>query len=343
MDVLDWLLEEEAPAVALQARTHLLDESPRTRACAALRRRLDDYPPVARMLERVDEAIAVGDYQKYRGAYWTLLFLAEMHADPRDPRARRLARHVLGTQLPSGGFAPRGDSGWEIVCLTANVLRSLVHFGLGRDPGVVRGYRRLAERIGACGGVPCRIIDELSLLTTCKMTLPQTLRAATVAPAGVPRRAVAELRRVLVRRMLEVRLHRYVRPDARRFYQEVVPGRPAGTKVAELKARYLEAHPERELELVPKPGWLRFGFPLSYNPDLLEALLALAEAGVPHEPALDEALDHVEARRGKDGRWRLDRSLNGKMLARVERKGAPSRWLTLRALRVLRHFGRAGS
>lgn len=93
-------------------------------------------------------------------------------------------------------------------------------------------------------------------------------------------------------------------------------------------------------EWLPKPGWLRFGFPGSYNPDLLEAMLALVEHGAAPDPAFDEALDVIESKRGRDGRWRMERSLNGKMWADVERKGAPSKWITLRALAVLRHFGR---
>jgi hypothetical protein len=63
-------------------------------------------------------------------------------------------------------------------------------------------------------------------------------------------------------------------------------------------------------------------------------------ARVLHQPALDEALDHIEAKRGQDGRWKLDSSLNGKMLADVETKGQPSRWITLHSLTVLKHFGR---
>ena len=38
-------------------------------------------------------------------------------------------------------------------------------------------------------------------------------------------------------------------------------------------------------------------------------------------------------------RWTLRNSLNGKMIADVETKGQPSKWLTLRALQVLDHFG----
>lgn len=340
MDVVSWLLEEDAPGVELLTRLRLLGASPTSRRAAAARRRCCDYSPVARMLERVDEAIAAGDYQKYRGAYWTLIFLAEMQADGGDRRLRRLVAHVLATQLPSGGFAPEARPGWEIVCLTANLLRSLVRLGYGDEPAVARGFRRLAERIVPQGGVPCRIIDDHTLLTSCKMTLPQTLRAVAVAPAGLPRGQLDRLRRILTENMLEVRIYRYVRPDAGRFYDELVPLRPKGVTFKALKAEYLDSHQETATELLPKRGWLRFGFPHSYNSDLLEAMLALAEAGVDHDPAMDEALDHIESKRDRHGRWKMDDSLNGKMLADVERKGAPSKWITLHALMVLKHFRR---
>lgn len=344
MNVIDWLLADDTPGVQMLARRDLLDEDPESRRMRSLRRRTNDYPPVARMLDRLDEAIAAGAYRKYQGAYWTLLFLSEMQADGRDPRVRRLAEHVLAARLSTGGFAPvykrAFDERWEIVCLSANMLRALSRLGYGEHEAVVRGYRRLAERILPHGGVPCRIIDEHSLLSSCKMTLPQTLRALAAAPPGVPRDELARLREVLVGQLLEVRIYRYVRPDGRRFFKELVPLRPKGTTVRAYKAAYLEGNPVGPEDLVEKKGWLRFGFPHSYNSDLLEAMLALAELGVAHRPALDEALDQIERKRGADGRWRLDHSLNGKMLADVERKGRPSKWITLSALTVLRHFGR---
>ena len=72
------------------------------------------------------------------------------------------------------------------MCLTANLLRSLVRLGWGEHDGVVLGYRRLAERILPHGGVPCFIIDGHSLLGSCRMTLPQTLRAVPPPPRAGP-------------------------------------------------------------------------------------------------------------------------------------------------------------
>ena len=55
-----------------------------------------------------------------------------------------------------------------------------------------------------------------------------------------------------------------------------------------------------------------------------------------------EALDIVEAKRGKDGRWSLEHAYHDRLLVDFgEAEGQPSRWITLRALRILRWAGRA--
>ncbi|MBI4770577.1 MAG: hypothetical protein HY784_09275 [Chloroflexi bacterium] len=81
--------------------------------------------------------------------------------------------------------------------------------------------------------------------------------------------------------------------------------------------------------------WFRFGFPLSYTSDVLEAALALVEAGYGADPRLRPGLALIRSKRGPDGRWPLKHSLNGKMWADIEQKGQPGKWVTLRALRVL--------
>ena len=84
---------------------------------------------------------------------------------------------------------------------------------------------------------------------------------------------------------------------------------------------------------------LKFGFPLSYTSDILEGALALSEAGCARDPRLGHALDSILSKREEDGRWTLRHSLNGRMLIDIERKGEPSKWVTLRALRVLKAAG----
>ena len=57
---------------------------------------------------------------------------------------------------------------------------------------------------------------------------------------------------------------------------------------------------------------------------------------------MTEALDLVEAKREPDGRWQMQYEYPGEVFFPVdEGVGQPSRWNTLRALRVLRWAGRA--
>ncbi|MDH4209790.1 MAG: hypothetical protein OEV76_13010, partial [Anaerolineae bacterium] len=82
--------------------------------------------------------------------------------------------------------------------------------------------------------------------------------------------------------------------------------------------------------------WLRFGFPWYYQSDLLDALEALAACGYSAAPRFRELAQYVVAKQQEDGRWLQE---GGCASARVERLGQPSKWLTLRAMRVLKSAG----
>jgi hypothetical protein len=87
-------------------------------------------------------------------------------------------------------------------------------------------------------------------------------------------------------------------------------------------------------------SWHRLTLPLSYWSDVLETLENLTALGYGADPRLDNGFDLVLSKRDEDGRWRMEHSINGKTWVRVEAKGRPSKWVTLRALRTLRRAGR---
>jgi len=60
----------------------------------------------------------------------------------------------------------------------------------------------------------------------------------------------------------------------------------------------------------------------------------------PRDSRLTDAIDIVRGVRRKDGRWELQNSYKGKTYFELERVGWPSRWNTLRALRVLKWWDR---
>ena len=89
--------------------------------------------------------------------------------------------------------------------------------------------------------------------------------------------------------------------------------------------------------------WLRFAFPTWHHYDVLRGLDYLRAASAEPEPRIREAIDVVERNRGADGRWPLQRVHEGEAhLDLDEGEGKPSRWNTLRALRVLDWAGADG-
>ena len=85
------------------------------------------------------------------------------------------------------------------------------------------------------------------------------------------------------------------------------------------------------------PAYLDFAFPYYWRYDVLRALDYFRRARADPEPRMAEAVDVVQSKRQPDGRWLLDRIHPGRVFFDLEGPvGTPSRWNTLRALRVLR-------
>jgi hypothetical protein len=83
-------------------------------------------------------------------------------------------------------------------------------------------------------------------------------------------------------------------------------------------------------------SWLVFAFPTWWHYDLLRGLDYLRSAAVAPDERVAEAIDVVAGKRDADGRWPLETRHPGKMPVEIdEGLGRPSRWNTLRALRVL--------
>ncbi len=83
-------------------------------------------------------------------------------------------------------------------------------------------------------------------------------------------------------------------------------------------------------------AWTRFAFPTWWHYDVLRGLEYLRSAGVTPADRVAEAIELVASKRDGDGRWPLETRYPGVMPVEIdEGEGRPSRWNTLRALRVL--------
>jgi hypothetical protein len=344
MQAIDWLLEEDNPPVRYLTLKHLLRKPDTAPELALAKSRLMQYSVTQEILRHGDQFWDDDDkaYDKYTGKYWQIIFLGQFLADGTDPRIAAgigtiLGQHQWMVRLPVKGGTQ---------CLTANLLAALTRLGYGEHSVVQREREALAQRVVHEGGIDCGIM-AYSLLRHCYMAQPKLLLCFSQVPPARRSPTVNSAIELLAGRLLEHDVFVYV-PGNQKEWQKVLarsPGRsglPPGLTVKQWMSEQRDAFLFERGTGDPKPkqGWLKIGFPLHYNSDVLEAMYALAESGTPMSAALERPLNVIESKRSPEGKWVMENSLNGWMWADVETLGKPSKWLTYYALRVLSHFGR---
>ncbi len=343
-ETIAWLTESENSAVAALTRRELLGErdGPKIEALWALR---NDYAPIARILSLQNDdgswAPPARDYKKYEGSLWQIHFLGELYASGDDQRVGRAAEYAFSRQLDDGSWSCSNKRQYgSIPCLTANVGRALARLGYCRDDRTIQALASIARVYLKNGLLACMAGGHSYTLNGyCHMLAPKVLLFLAEVPREVWPDGASELRDECVRVLREREVFRCL-PEGSRAFQEQALAVPLKER-AVFRERYIAEH--GPIEYGDKPGWLRFGYPLSYNSDALEALIALAGVGETHRPEYEPALEAVRGAADARMRWILRNTHNGKMLADVEAKGKPSKWLTWRALRVLAEFREAAA
>lgn len=317
-----WLLESDDPSVRHFTLTELLGATPDDPRVETTRRAIMTAGTVPRILTAQNDDGHWGGRDrfytaKYRGTVWQLIILAELGADGEDERVRRGCEAILrdAQDTESGGFSLNrskktggGLHSSVVPCLTGNMVWSLIRLGLLGDPRVQRGidwittYQRFDDAEGeAPTGWPYEPWEMCWGRHTCHMGAVKALKALAAIPEE---QRSSEVKRTLA-------------------------------EGAEFMLRHHVHKRSHDLARLSKPGWRRFGFPLMYQTDVLEILDILTALGYRDE-RMREALDLVAAKRDAQGRWKLENTFNDRFLAPIEAKGQPSRWITARALKVLR-------
>ena len=85
----------------------------------------------------------------------------------------------------------------------------------------------------------------------------------------------------------------------------------------------------------PNQSWFKFGFPSFYVTDVLQNLEALTALRYGQDDRLRPALEFVLSKQDDQGRWKMEYTYNGKTWVDIEQKKQASKWVTLRAMRVL--------
>jgi hypothetical protein len=315
----DWLLASD-PAIRWQVMRDLLD-APESQ-WRAERARVETEGWGARLLAHQDEdgqwaggaflprGFEWSEWQEV-GQPWTattfsLSQLREFGLDPGSERARRTVR-LIGA---NSRWDHAGEPYWEgevEECINGRIVAYGAYFGVDVSSIV---DRLVGERLGD-GGWNCERAN------------------------GSVRSSFASTINVL-EGLLE--------------YERATGGTPASREARRSGEEFLlERNLFRRLSTgeVADEQFLSFLHPNRWHYDVLRALdyyrSAAVLTGAAPDPRLGEAVDHVRARRLEDGTWPLDWSLPGRVWFDVnDGPGKPSRWVTLRAMRVLRWWEQHG-
>jgi hypothetical protein len=126
-------------------------------------------------------------------------------------------------------------------------------------------------------------------------------------------------------------------------YERATGGSPPSTAARRRGEGYLlerNLFRRRTTGEVVDPAWLQFSFPTRWHYDVLRALEYFRSTGDPPDPRVAEAVALVDSKRQSDGTWLLENTHPGRVHFPLEDGDArPSRWNTLRALRVLEWYG----
>jgi hypothetical protein len=89
----------------------------------------------------------------------------------------------------------------------------------------------------------------------------------------------------------------------------------------------------------PSGNWWKFGFPVFYVTDILQIAEVLVKLGYGGDPRLTNTLELIQEKSDQEGRWPLEYSYTRKTWVDFGPKKVPNKWVTLRAMRVLKRVG----
>lgn len=295
--VIDWLLDAD-PSIRRQVFRDLTDTPAEIVAAERSRVETEGWGPRLLDAQRPDGQWGDGVAVPFWWSnMYTLVFLRDLGLDPMSARARAAIDLVRANVNwgPEWGYSPFFEGEVE-PCINGRVVSLGAYFGERSDRLV---DRLLSEQL-ADGGWNCEA-ERGSVRSSFHTTICvlEGLLAFEGAFGAAP--AITDARRRGEEYLLERRLLRRLSTG------EII-----------------------------EPVWKQFAFPTLWHYDALRALDYLREAGVGPDARAEEAVASVLERRGADGRWPLDvRHRNTLYEELAGAVGAPNRWITLRARRVL--------
>ncbi|UWZ86013.1 hypothetical protein [Occallatibacter riparius] len=300
--IVTWLLESEDPALRYQTLRNLTDTPPAE--LAQIRARIPHEGLAAQILAAQGENGAWhrdDDTPDWLPTLFMFQLLRATAADPADPTIQSAVDHLeAGFRWADDLGSKPFSEGETEPCINGGALAASSYFG---RPSHTLAARLLAEQLPD-GGWNCDAPQSQrssyhSTICVLEGLLEFELAAGPDSPLTT---ASAEAR---------LRAHEYLLD--RRLFRRLSTGQPAS------------------------PEFLQLAWPTRYHYDILRALDYFRSTGLPPDPRTREAIQLIESKRQPDGRWLLEACYDESLsFPWPDPIGEPSRWITLRAQRVLR-------
>ena len=325
-DPLPWLLEPESPGVRYLALRDLLDLPGADPQLSAARRAAHHEGPIAEILAQMEAdgywvKPGAGYNPKYRSGVWSLILLAQLGGRiQEDARIERACRHLVDHALsPAGQFSTSGTPSTTIDCLQGNLCWALLELGFA-DPRLEAAYEWMARSVTG-EGVAAQEDKTASLryyaykcgpLFACGANYGLSCAWGAAKVMLAFSRLPVAARTPLIERAIQAGVNFLFSVDpALADYPSGGTGKPSG-------------------------NWWKFGFPVFYITDILQIVEALVALGYGHDPRLANALQLITDKQDDLGRWSLEYDYTGKTWVDFGVKKQPNKWVTLRALKVLK-------
>lgn len=243
---------------------------------------------------------------KWISTHYTLLDLKNLQISPQQKDIRSTLNFIFENEKgPDGGILPIGLTQRCDVCVNGMVLNYACYFQVSESDIKSIIDFLLTEKMHD-GGFNCRSNSTGAIHSSLHSTLSVLEGIQEYLSNGYQYR-VKELIKARNDSQEFILMHRLFRSD----------------KTGE----------------IINPNFLKLYYPCRWYYDVLKALDYFQSAQVPFDPRMNDALELIVKKKTKDGLWKLASKHPGQTHFEMEKAGQPSRWNTLRALRVLKAYG----
>jgi hypothetical protein len=326
-DSLPWLLQPENPGVHYLALRDLLDLPHEHKKLRSARKAAHQEGPIAEVLSHMEKdgywvKSGPGYNPKYRSTVWSMTLLAQLSASvTEDKRIEQACRYLLDHMAEGGQFttSSSGAPSGTIDCLQGNLCWSLMELGCD-DPRIDKAYEWMARTVTGDGIAPMEEKDA-----------PVRYYAYKCGPTfacGVNNKLPCAWGGVKVMLAFSKLSAKQQTPLIKKAIKQ---GVDFFFGIDPATAKY----PTREGSK-PNRAWWNFGFPVFYVTDLLQLAEALVGLGYGNDPRLAGVLNIIREKQDAEGQWILEYDYTGKTWIDFGEKKQPNKWVTWRALRVLK-------